>query len=230
MKDYKLILKKAFKEVEEQELREIPAESEIDYQFSPQFEKKMRKLIKAQKYGCWKCVNTTAKKIAVFLIAVGISFTYAMSVDSSRNTIIKFVETKFEEYTDLFSYVNENDVEYVPETIEIIYTIPNLPENLKETSYYANQATVHTEWKDINESTNMYYALYQYISGTPIAFDTEGTTMKKTKINGYLTYTYAKEWYCTYIWDEKGYVFSLTVPNKSDKKFIKSVIGNLIEK
>lgn len=230
MEEYKLVLKKAFKEVEEQELREIPEDSEIDYQFSPQFEKKMNRLIKAQKHSYWKYVNTTSKKIAVFLIAAVISLTCVMSVEASRNAIIKFFETIFGKYTRISSYVEQDDTDNIPKTIETIYTIPNLTDDFEKSYYYADDLQVITEWVTPDMPEGQYYSLSQYANGSANGYNTESNDVMTININGYSVYVYKKSWYREYIWTEKGYMFSLTIPNQTDEEFVHTIIGNLIEK
>lgn len=226
MDEYKLVLKKAFEEVERRELSEIPEDDEIDWIPSLTFERKMNKLIKEQKRKGRKHSYRIGKRVAIVLIAAIITFICAMSVEASREAIIKFYKSVFQDGTMLSSYASPEDDSYVTEKIEHKYTVSNLPDSFVETYCWEDTRQVLTEWKDSNNKTDIYM-LYQLTVFSTGGFDTESADMADKKINGYTVYTYTNKGLTYYIWNEKGYVFYLCVSNDADKAFVKSVIGKL---
>ena len=69
---------KAFRTVVSNEFASVPQKDEINYVFSDRFEKRMEKLIKAEKSTCWHWFNTAGKRAAVITAAlvcvIGVAF------------------------------------------------------------------------------------------------------------------------------------------------------------
>ena len=84
--------KNAFREVISKEYSQIPAEEEIDFEFSDDFNKKMQKRVLTAKKSIWKSMNSTAKKIAIVALVMLLSST---SVYAVTNTIIK-IKNKYQ--------------------------------------------------------------------------------------------------------------------------------------
>lgn len=227
MEEYKLVLKKAFAEAEQRELAKIPDDDAIDWTPSPAFEKKMKKLIKTQRHMGRKHPYTIGKRVVIVLIAAIIALIFAMSVEASRDAIIKFYKSVFDEGTTLNIYASSENEKYLPQEIEQEYTIaPNMTDDFIMTYYYKDSLQVRKEWKDRNNKTDVY-ELHQTIVDRVYGFNTEGTEMEKVIINGYTVYTYNQKNSANYIWSEKGYVFYLRVPSDAGDDFAKSVIGCL---
>lgn len=77
----------AFRKVISKEYSHIPAENDIDFEFSDKFKNKMDKHINSTKKATWKFINSTAKKVAMIALLIILSTT---SVYAVTNTIIKF--------------------------------------------------------------------------------------------------------------------------------------------
>lgn len=226
MNEYKIVLEQVFKEIHDEELRSIDEEAKAGWEYSPWFEKEMNKLVKSQKHSYWKFINTAGKRIAIVALLVAVSFFCAMSVEASREAIIKFFQSIFNTHTEIVSYVDEDDVSYVPQYIENIYTIEQIPENFKKTYHYKDAGQVLTEW---TSSDNKYCSLHQSISGNIHFYDTENTFMNKIEINGISVSTYSKKGYTTYVWSENDYIFTLFVSDEISNELANSAIGNLVK-
>lgn len=226
MNEYKTILEKAFKEIEEEELKSISEEAEAGWDYSRKFEKEMKRLVNAQKYGYWRFINTFAKRVAIFLLLAAVSLFCAMSVEASRKAIIKFFQNIFNTHTEIISYVDEDDISYAPQYIENIYTIEHIPENLEKAYYYKDVAQVLTKW---TSPDNNYCSLHQSVPGSSYSYNTESTFMNQVRINNIKVYTYSKKGYTTYIWTENGYIFTLVVYDEISDALANLAIGNLVK-
>ncbi len=84
--------KNAFREAVSKQYSHIPAEDEIDFEFSEKFKKKMDKHIFTTKKSIWKFMNSTAKKVAIIVLIIILSST---SVYAVTTTIIK-IKNKYQ--------------------------------------------------------------------------------------------------------------------------------------
>lgn len=89
MTDVNSVLKKAFID------SQLDCDTESTHNFSPIFEKEMRKLIKSQK-GVLKLINTAGKKVAVVLLSILIlSTSTVFSVKALREPVIEAIQSFF---------------------------------------------------------------------------------------------------------------------------------------
>ena len=89
MTDVNSVLKRAFID------SQLDCDTESTHNFSPIFEKEMRKLIKSQK-GILKLINTTGKKVAVVLLSILIlSTSTVFGVKALREPVIEAIQSFF---------------------------------------------------------------------------------------------------------------------------------------
>ena len=108
----------AFRSVMAQEFDWVPtSEDAIDYTFSPEFERKMNKLIKAEKSTYWHWINTAGKRAAIILIALACVFSAAFSVEAVRETVVGFITEIFAGFWHISTEgetTTEITYEYIP--------------------------------------------------------------------------------------------------------------------
>ncbi len=135
--------KQAFREVVSLEFSHIPTdENSIQYTFSEKFNKRMEKLIKAQKKVYWNLVSTTSKRVAIIFLAIFTMFTAAFSVKAIREPIVKFISEIYETFTHYFFDGDTTD------TITQEYSIKVLPDGFKQTNQIKSDVFVTTEYQD----------------------------------------------------------------------------------
>ncbi len=82
------------------ELSALPSEDNIDHMFSPEFERKMKALIRQSKNN--KSVSRRHRKlVAILVAAIILLFGSAMSVSAVRETVFKFITEVYEKYTQV---------------------------------------------------------------------------------------------------------------------------------
>lgn len=181
----------------------IPGTSE--HVFSPEFERKMQKLISRREKPYYLIINTVGKRAACVMLAVLIAFTVTvMNVDALRYAFHGFIIYSSRKY----SYFEPTDAGNAPETIEDIYEITyDLSGYEKEVwldEYY--QRSTHYIKDDV-----YYVGLSQGVKGIYIPeMNTEGAVISTIPINGHEAIYYRdKDNYDVIIWDNGDYIFVL---------------------
>lgn len=138
--------------VDDAMIRVLEENVDKEYQFSKAFEKKMKHLIRKEKYLDIRVgAQKAAKKVAIFvLILAAVMFTVTMSVEALRN---KFFEVLKTTVSDAFLYT------YSVEGEEGEFAV-------RKPGYIPEGYELKTEEK--NET--MYYALYEKSRGGQITF------------------------------------------------------------
>ena len=112
-------LKLALTELMYKEADELMVEYE-SYEFSPEFEEKMEKLIKSRRKPYFRMINTVGKRAAcIAACAFIVSSASLMSVDAVREAVFGFIMNIFEDHSDISM---TNDGKH-PDTIQDIYEI-----------------------------------------------------------------------------------------------------------
>lgn len=138
-------LKNAFREAAAYEFCDIPRdESQIQYEFSAEFEKKMSKLIAKQKKKTWHWVNTAPKRIAIIAAVAIMLFTTACSVPEIREPVVEFVTEVYETFREYFF---EGDSTAV---ITEKYNITSLPSGFEEIDTLENDAVIIKTYENDN--------------------------------------------------------------------------------
>lgn len=95
-------LKQAFRESISQEFAAIPAtDAEIDYTFSPRFESKMNRLIRAQKRAGWRFVNTRAKKVWIIAAVIVSLLVTAFCFPPVRDAVTGFFVSTYDDHIEM---------------------------------------------------------------------------------------------------------------------------------
>ena len=209
--------KHAFREVVSSEFAQIPSdENSIDFTFSDRFNRRMDKLIKAQKKFYWNLISTASKRVAVILVMMFTLFTAAFSVKAIREPLIKFIKQVYDSFT-LFSFDGDTT-----DKIDKEYTVI-LPDSFEQTNKIQNDALIATEYTnsdgDIIEFKQMTteYSIGYFV-------DNENGDIKTEIIND--IEVEIKERYDTKsaIWVKDGYVFEIDCYGNIDWNTIKQII------
>lgn len=210
----------AFRQVASAEFAHVPAnEKSIDYIFSPDFERRMERLIHRQKKPYYRFVNTAAKRVAVIFLLCAVLLASACSVKAIREPIIEFVTEIYEAFTRIFW---EGDTTGV---IQQEYVITALPEGFYQTdelkSEIFNQYTYENGRGNFIEFSQFATAKAQY------NVDTEYTTETVEMIAGKEVHLYTNEDRCVMLWTEAGYVFQLCFDRSLDMDIIIAVMESV---
>lgn len=100
-KEFDKKLKMAFEIYNKRLCDSLPSSEELEHiTFTENFEKKMQKLIKAQKKSYYYMINTVGKRVAIILLTLLISLTATtFGVKAIRESVIEFITETFEKFT-----------------------------------------------------------------------------------------------------------------------------------
>lgn len=212
--------KNAFREVISSEFSHIPCdEDSIDYTFSDRFNKKMNKLIKAQRKPYYFLINTAAKKAAVYFVIFVTLITASMSVKAIREPVVNFIVEVYESFTRYF-FDGDTAKELKKE-----YVITELPTGFLQISNDKTDISQTVILEDTND--NMIIFTQSVTENEIFDIDNQKGTPKTEKINGIdiRIYTYEKDKFV--FWSDNGYFFQITAYGDIDDetliKMIKSI-------
>ena len=201
-------LREAFREAARRQFAMVPAEVELDWVFSPRFERKMRRIIRAQEYGYWNLVNTTAKRIAIVAAIIVMLLSTVMAIKPVRERVIKFFVEVYEEYFEIrFGEEEKDDLDPTPKPM-VRYTLTELPEGYTVVEYIESDALIWTEWKNANADK---ITLQQELGTHEVTFDHGNTPPIVISHQGIrITYQFSDD-ICMFVWEKDGYIFYLTI-------------------
>lgn len=212
--------KNAFREVISAEFSHIPCdEDSIDYTFSDRFNKKMNKLIKAQRKPYYFLINTAAKKVAVYFVIFVTLITASMSVKAIREPVVNFIIEIYENFSRHFF-----DGDTVKE-LKKEYVITELPTGFLQTSANKTDISQTVILEDVND--NMIIFTQSITESKIFDIDNQKETPKTEKINGIEIhiYTYEKDKFV--FWTNGGYFFQITAYGDIDDETLIKMINSI---
>ena len=212
--------KNAFREVISSEFAHIPSdEDSIDYTLSERFNKKMNKLIKAQRKSYYFLINTAAKRVAVIFVAFLTLFTASMSVKAIREPVVEFIVEIYEHFT---SYFFAGDT---VKKIEKEYALNKLPVGFKEVDKIKSEISITTVYE--NDMGDIIEFIQTITDDTAANFDTQNATKTTVIINDNKVDIYTNKHLATALWTEGQYMLNLTYYGEYDIEIITSIISNI---
>lgn len=171
---------RAFREVAVSEFSFVPSEDEIEYEFSPEFNKKMEKLIKKSSHGWF---SKSGRRFLPLVAMISVLIALIMSASGLREPIASFIEERFNNEI-VFSFSGGSHG-----TIEQKFKMKYIPDGFEQVSHTAYPAEIKTEY--VNSENKKSITLYQNLTALSVsAYDyTNGKGTTKT-INGSEVFIY----------------------------------------
>lgn len=175
------------------------------HEFSPKFEKKMKKLISRRNKPYYKIINTARKRTACAAVIVLVSSSVTiMNVEALRNAFSDFFISIYEK----FSTVQPIEDDSAPETLEEIYAITY---NLNDFEIIYEELNEYRHDIDYGkDNIVIYFSQYtkeMYDSNV----NTEDAEILTIDINGHeAIYFIDNHNYYNLIWDNGDYIISLS--------------------
>lgn len=88
--------KKAFRESASEEFLHIPAENEIEHEFSEKFNRKMKKLLREVEYNGTHYLSKPQKRVLALIAVTVMIFAGLTSVGAVREAVVEFVAETFD--------------------------------------------------------------------------------------------------------------------------------------
>ncbi len=216
--DNKLIA--AFELYNNKMIEALPSDKELSkIQFSPAFEKKMKKLLSLQKKTYYYLINTVGKRVAIILLTIIISLTATtLSVKSLREAVFEFITETHKKYTKISVDSSE------PTSQTVIKTAPQyVPEGYKieseiDVGNFYSIAYVNNDNIKIRYDQEIH-------SGTTIHVDTEGVEVERIYINSLEGISYVTKGWSTVIFADENHIFTVAgeIPMEEIIKMAESI-------
>lgn len=217
-------LKRAFRESVSNEFQNIPRnESQIDYEFSNEFETKMSKLIRSEKKKSWHWFNTPYKRVALIVAILMMMFITACSVPAIREGIVNFIINTFD---------IEHKVDFEGDTkdiIEQIYQPSFLPEEFEKTAEHYSDVTTYISYSEKNSDNQIIFS-QSITSNSDLGIDNEQGELKEDSVSGYEVYWYERTnepKQTSAFWIQDGYLITLTWDGDFDKETMIKMIESV---
>lgn len=213
-------LKNAFREAASYEFREIPRDdSQIQHEFSPEFERKMAKLIRKEKRVFWHFVNTASKRVAVIAAVLVMLLTTACSVEAIREPIVRFLIEVYETFTE-YTFEGEKS-----DTITKEYQISTVPEGFTQTEYLKADTGITTTFK--NTYSDIIRFSQTITDDTNLFIDGENGNEKVLEISDREIHLYVRERFIHAMWIENGYLLEIVCHGAFTEQDVKNLIESI---
>lgn len=167
-------------QVEELLLRQIPSEDQLSYEFSHEFNERMKALLTGEQRTFTKRRMAHRLKIAVaiILVVVTLAFGVTMSVEAQRIWLFEFVTQTWKELTSVTVHS-----EGLAESDRMVLTSPSyIPEGyviLEERGSQYKHSIIY-----VDESGNEIYYMQKLLTQGEFIVDTEGVVPEEVRIGG----------------------------------------------
>ena len=160
------------------EFEDVPTDdSEIDFEFSEKFNRKMEKLLKRVRYDSTHIVSWTARKIIVIAAALTLAIAGMMSVSAIREPIVEIITEIYDGFIELFF---EGDT---TNKITYRYSLSEVPDGFVETQRIQNDFETIIRYE--NSLDNKILEIGQSITEqNGISVDNEHGYIKKFNVDG----------------------------------------------
>ena len=224
------ILKKAVSAVYEKELDEYVGNTECDeHIFSPEFEKKMDKLVSRRRKPYYNFVRTIGRRAAWAACFAAILCVSSLSIKAVRENVFSLFTHEMSNNNEIVAAIDDDDSS--PETIEKYYGIV-VPDGY--TLYESNELAVTCFYTYENEAGDYINFTQTARSSFKTSVDNERSEIEHyTDDNGqnYIIYTWKEDnrvRQTLVIWDNGEYVFDVMAC--TDRDTTMAIVNSMHEK
>ncbi len=203
------LLKQAVAAYVEEEMTRLPSDEEIGmHQFSPEFERKMEKLLRHEHRPHRILLHSTGKRVAVLAAVIALLAASMLSVGAVRESIVSFFTQVYEEFTAIiFDQPEETGRTYEADSINAI-EVTYIPEGFELKQQGKNNGWASIEYVDNNDG---YIVIDQRILREhEIGFNTENIEYQTVIINGHKGLYYENQGYTTLMWNNETQYFIIS--------------------
>jgi len=198
-------LKNAVIKADRYEMESLPADNEIDYEFSRDFERKMQKLIRRSKKGNIIREWVVWRRRAVALIAaIIILIAAAMSVPAVRAAVIEFMTEVYEKFTHIFFDESRSPQDVVDEFTE--YEPAYIPEGFE----LVNKITKGFVLLKYEKENDFISYSQQRLENVAMHINTEGVELEELEFKGFSAKYYSNRGVQNLLWHDGKYMYMVS--------------------
>lgn len=201
--DKKLVI--AFDMYSKKMCESLPTDEELkQITFSEAFEKKMQKLISAQKKSYFYLINTVGKRVAILVLSIMISLTATtFGVKAIRETVIEFITETFEKFTNIIVRYEEPSTQN-----EIVKTTPQyIPDGYIIESELDSGIFYRVIYNNLGNTIISYTQKINYGSSSNI--NTEDVEYEKISVNSFEGIKYVNNGINTVVFADGTYLYTI---------------------
>lgn len=202
MENNKELFIKAFMEAERISNADYMNIEDVDIVFSPEFERKMNKLLQKNNRIRFSTRCYIKKSLIAAIITMLIIFTALMSVSAIRTPFIEFIKKVFPQFNEIT--LREDSTPPV-DRIETEYTLTALPEGFEITEYQKDEFGIFTVWRNQNGDEIVFS---QDLLNININIDNEHN-YKEITINNRTAYYTENKNSANLVWSDGYYWFTI---------------------
>ncbi|MDE5770199.1 MAG: DUF4367 domain-containing protein [Ruminococcus sp.] len=174
-----------------------------EHEFSPEFERKMKKLINRRNKPYYKIINTAGKRVACVAVIVLIASSVTIINVDARNKFSHFFVNTYEK----FSKVRPVEDDSAPTTLEKIYEITYDISDFEIDYFEENEYSRYIIY--VKDDITIYFSQYTKEMYHP-SINTEDAEILTMDINGHeAIYFTDNNNYTRLIWDNGDYIISI---------------------
>ena len=211
-KNQDLLLKQAFDFYAIQKCEALPNGNALNFiSFSDLFEEKMQRLISRQKKGWFYLVDTSAKRVAIIILALLISLTATtFSVKALRETAIDFIIEVYERFTRII-FVDDTAQNSEDNSLALSFE-PVFPDYIPDGFELSNSMDLDVlVMREYKNSKGQFFVYDQQLKDdTILSINTEEAGYENIIISGYDGFMYKFGSETTVIFAKENSIFSVT--------------------
>lgn len=196
----------AFEQKALRDIAKLPSQEELDATIfpSPEFERKMKRVIRMAERRYVRILGHTFRRAAVVAALIAALLTTAMAVPAVRGPIVRFFVEVFETLSEITLI---RDAE--PETVgEFEYIYPETPEGYQLTFEEKMKSSLSLEWESLDGADYIMYSQYS-TAQIRAGLDTESAEMSDVTVKEYKGKKYSNKGENNLVWYTDHYYFTL---------------------
>lgn len=200
-------------------IQELENKTDINYEFSRKFERKMKRLIKKEAHPWLGAFYTMSKRVAIFFICLlGATLAVVMSVEAYRN---KFFETIKIFLGDAYELRYETDEE--PEQIEVYKEPTYIPEGYQESGREVNENAMMITYEN-EEHKFIFWDQFLISDAGVMLIDAECDLERTEVVDGInVTFYLYNNGYAMAYYEQEYYTYMITADNLSVEEICKMI-------
>jgi hypothetical protein len=199
------MLKEAVIQADIYEIETLPTDDEIEYEFSNEFKRKMKKLIRKSKTRSPVGAMAFLRRRAVaFVAAIIILFASAMSVSAVRAAVFEFITEVYEKFTHIF--FNESRSSQDAADGFAIYEPAYIPEGFK----LVNKNTDGLVLLEYEKENDFISYSQQCLENVSININTEGVKLEELEFKGLPAKYYSNQGVQNLLWYDDKYMYMVS--------------------
>ena len=196
------MLKKAVIKADIYEIETLPADDEIEYEFSNEFKRKIKKLIRQNKTRSQvEAMAFLRMRVVVFVAAIIILLVSAMSVSAVRAAVFEFITEVNEKFTHIF--FNESRSSQDAADGFAIYEPAYIPEGFKLVNKNTD-GLVLLEYEKENDFISYSQQCLENVSSN---INTEGVRLEELEFKGLPAKYYSNQGVQNLLWYDDKYIY-----------------------